>query len=53
MLFFVDETELEADEAFSHVFTLGPIPTILHHGVEGIPSKEASCEGLDLDRNRD
>ena len=42
MLLFVDETEFEADETLSHVFAIGPIVTILHHGVKGITGDETS-----------
>ena len=51
MLLSVYETELEADESLSHVFTIGPIIAIFHHSVKGITSDETSSQGLDLNRN--
>ena len=53
MLLSVNETEFEADEAFSHVFAVRPIVLIFHHHIEGISCEEASGQGLYINCDRD
>ena len=53
MLLTINETELKADQALSHVLALWPIVIVLHHHVECISGEESASESLYLHRHAD
>ena len=53
MLLSVNETEFEADEAFSHVFAVRSVVLVFHHHIEGISCEETSGQGLYINCDRD